>query len=66
MKKQLFLTLVVALGFLLIRTLVINDFIYGEPVASDKPSGQFGFPYPNFTDASGAMTAQQLIEHCDW
>jgi len=65
MKKQLFLTLVVALGFLLIRTLVINDFIYGEPVASDKPSGQFGFPYPNFTDASGAMTAQQFVTMFD-
>ena len=38
MKKQLFLTLVVALGFPLIMTLVMDDFIYGEPVESTTGS----------------------------
>jgi hypothetical protein len=38
MKKQLFLTLVVALGFPLIMTLVMNHFIFGEPVESTTGS----------------------------
>ena len=28
---------------------------------ADQPGGRFGFPYPNFTGAAGAMTAQQFV-----
>jgi hypothetical protein len=28
---------------------------------ADQAGGQFGFPYPNFTGATGAMTAQQFV-----
>ena len=28
---------------------------------ADQPGGRFGFPYPNFTGAPGAMTAQQFV-----
>ena len=32
---------------------------------ADQPGGQFGFPYPNFTGAAGAMTAQQFVQKFD-
>ena len=28
---------------------------------ADQPGGKFGFPYPNFTGAAGAMTAQEFV-----
>jgi len=28
---------------------------------ADQAGGQFGFPYPNFTGAADAMTAQQFV-----
>jgi hypothetical protein len=43
---------------------VLPDFICGFRFAllmADQPGGRFGFPYPNFTGATGAMTAQQFV-----